>query len=37
MKDMRVLAVFMLLLLLGGIFGFTPSACRGNNQSVTEQ
>lgn len=36
MKDMRVLAVFMLLLLLGGIFSLTPSACKGN-QPVTEQ
>ena len=36
MKDMRVLAVFMLMLLLGGIFGLTPSACKGNHP-VTEQ
>ena len=36
MKDMRVLAVFMLMLLLGGVFGLTPSACKGN-QPVTEQ
>lgn len=36
MRDMRVLAVFMLMLLLGGIFGLTPSACKGN-QPVTEQ
>ena len=36
MKDIRVLAMFMLLLLLGGIFGLTPSACKGN-QPVTEQ
>lgn len=36
MKDMRVLAVFMLMLLLGGVLGLTPSACKGN-QPVTEQ
>ena len=36
MKDMRVLAVFMLMLLLGGVSGLTPSACKGN-QPVTEQ
>ena len=36
MKDMRVLTVFMLMLLLGGVLGFTPSACKGN-QHGTEQ
>ena len=36
MKEMRVLAVLMLMLLLGGVFGLTPSACKGN-QPVTEQ
>ena len=36
MKDMRVLAVLMLMLLLGGVLGLTPSACKGN-QPVTEQ
>ena len=36
MKDMRVLAVLMLLLLLGGIFGLSPSACKGN-QTGKEQ
>ena len=36
MKDMRVLAVFILMLLFGGVFGLTPSACKGN-QPVTEQ
>ena len=36
MKERRVLAVLMLMLLLGGVFGLTPSACKGN-QPVTEQ
>ena len=36
MKNMRVLAVFMLMLLLGGVLGLTPPACK-DNQSVTKQ
>lgn len=37
MKDMRVLTMFMLLLLFGGITGVCPSGCKGDKHSTTVQ
>lgn len=37
MKDMRVLTMFMLLLLFGGITGVCPSGCKGDKHSSTVQ